>query len=117
VVLADAAGNTSFLSADDLAARGFPSTLHVKKSAEDTAAPTLGAFSVSPSSISAGAGPAVVRVDFTVADDLSGVNAVQVGFVGFSGGITRSAAADFPPARSFTGSATVQLPASPESGD
>ena len=117
VTLADAAGNTSVLSTDDLTARGFPAALQVKKSAEDTTAPTLTAFSVSPSSLRAGSGPVVVRVDFTAADDISGVNAVQVSFVSPSGAVTRSASADFRPATSFTGSAAVQFPPFSEAGD
>jgi hypothetical protein len=105
------------LSAGDLTARGFPAALQVNRSVDDVTAPTLTAFSVSPSSISVGSAPAEVRVDFTAADDISGVIAVQVGFVGPSGVMKASASADFRPAASFTGSATVHLPPLSEPGD
>jgi hypothetical protein len=108
VFIADAAGNTLVLATPDLTGRGFSTTLNVT-SVRDTTPPTLTSFSFSPSSLTTFGG--TVLVSPVVADDLSGVNSIQVSFVSPSGGQTVSGAVNIsPPSTSPSSSATqIQL--------
>jgi len=75
--LADSAGNFAFINSADLAKRGFPATIQVT-SIEDTTPPELLALTVSPAEVDTTQGPATVRVQVEIKDDLSGFEAESV---------------------------------------
>jgi hypothetical protein len=108
--LSDAVGNYSgVLSAADLAARGFPTTLEVV-SVSDVTPPDLTALSFTPMSINTSATSADVTVDFTATDDLSGVSSVCVGFLDPSLQGAREQCASLTPGTSVSGSVTIGFP-------
>ena len=72
-VLVDISGNTRTLSAANLAAAGFPSSV-AQTGAGDTTAPQLVALGVAPSSVDTSLQPATITVTVHVVDDLSGVS-------------------------------------------
>jgi Big-like domain-containing protein len=130
VLLVDAAGNTRVLNTAELTAKGFPNHVEVVSEAPpeagaasghstqpDTTPPALTALEVTPSTVNSGLSRVPVTFHFSVADDDSGVTAVQVGMVSPSGAITLNGSASFVAARSHTGTVTIQLPQSPEPGD
>jgi hypothetical protein len=116
IVVTDAAGNTLTMDTDDLVRSGFPVSLMVNKIV-DTSPPTLTAFEITPPRINVALGSATAKVNFTVADNLSGVVGVEVSFIGPSGVIPRKAEVRFKPAREFTGSAAVEFPPFSEPGE
>jgi len=71
--LRDTAGNTTTLSASDLAGLGLPTNLTVT-SVPDTHPPTVTSISFTPGSIDVSSGPQSITVDVGLADDLSGVD-------------------------------------------
>ncbi len=79
VEIEDVAGNKHQTSAGELPGLGFPSELNLT-SQQDITAPTLVNFSFAPAAIDSEAGAAIVLVNFTASDDLSGVASVQAVF-------------------------------------
>jgi len=115
VFISDAAGNTLFLDPAGLAARGFTNTLTVT-SINDTVAPTLTAFSFTPTSINVTGADATVTASFQATDDIAGVTNIQVAFASQSGGSIQTAAATFTANTSVSGSATATFPRGSENG-
>jgi hypothetical protein len=115
VFLSDAAGNTVTLDKDALEELGFRAVLAVK-SVADTVSPFLTALRIAPSAINTQAGPAIVKVGFTVTDDLSGVTSTEIVFVSPSGLTRQRAVATFSPASAVSNSVDVTFPESSESG-
>jgi hypothetical protein len=113
--LADAAGNTLVLDTQGLTALGMRTSLEVKSTA-DTKSPTLTSLRFNPEEIDTSQGPATVKVDFSAADDLSGVKSLEVVFVSPSGSLRRSGSTLFTPATQVTDSLNVSFPAFTESG-
>jgi hypothetical protein len=72
VYLADAVGNTSYLSAADLQTAGFPSTLTVT-SVPDVTPPQLNALNFAPSNIDTSLGDQSVVITLGVTDALAGM--------------------------------------------
>ena len=72
-VLVDISGNTSTLSASDLAASGFPSGV-VQSGPGDTTAPQLVALGITPSSVDTSLQSQTITVTVHAVDDLSGVS-------------------------------------------
>lgn len=70
LVITDAAGNAATLAAADLT--GYSATLTVIASTVDTQAPSLAAFSFTPTSVNVTSATANVTVTATVTDNLSG---------------------------------------------
>jgi hypothetical protein len=114
VAIRDAIGNETRYSTTDLAALGFPTSLTVA-SVHDETAPVLTAFSFAPAAIDVSTSPAVVTVDFSATDDLSGVIGVAMDFRSPSGTL-RSGSASTPAALSTSGSFPVDFPAFDEPG-
>src|SRR5260370_2775212 len=108
VFLSDAAGNTLVLDAERLVRAGLRTNLEVK-SASDTTPPTLTALRFA-TEVDASQSPATLKVDFTAADDLSGVNYIELSFLSPSGGVWRSSSAKFDPPRSVSKSIAVTFP-------
>ncbi len=79
IYLIDEVGNSRWLSAAQLRALGFPTTFE-QTSPGDITAPQLVSFSLSPTSINTGAGPATITVTAGITDDLSGNYATDVLF-------------------------------------
>jgi hypothetical protein len=115
VLLADSAGNTLCLSADEAARFGFPTVLNVK-SAADTVSPTLLAIQVVRPAIDTTNGPATVEVRFAATDDASGVRSFEIVFAGPSGSEKQGGSIDFPPQKAITKSMTITFPQSSEPG-
>jgi hypothetical protein len=115
VFISDTGGNTLSLGASDLSRRGFPTRLEVI-SAEDVVSPKLRALDLAPEQVDTSAGPAEVRVNYTVEDDLSGVNYIELTFRSPSGSVRRSGSAKFAAARLISGSINVNFPAYSEAG-
>jgi len=115
VFLGDAAGNTSILSTDDLSRRGFPTSLEVI-SRRDTVSPKMTALEF-PAAIDTSAGPVDVKVNYTATDDLSGVNYIEMSFLGPSGVARRGSSAKLDAARSVSNSMTVTFPRFSEAGE
>jgi len=113
--LADAAGNTLILDSDALRGRGFATTLQVL-SAQDTVSPKLTALDFAPARIDTSVGPADVKVSFTATDDLSGVDYVELSFVGPSRASRRGISAKLEAAQSVSNSVTVTFPRLSEPG-
>ena len=113
--LSDAAGNTLVLGADALSGRGFPTRLEVV-AVKDTTSPKLAALAFTPAQIDTSAGPADVRVDYTVTDDLSGVAYLELAFVNSSGIVRRGGSVKFDPLQSISRSMTVTFPTLSEAG-
>lgn len=115
LVVADAAGNTLVMNADDFVSRGFPSEIQVRK-VVDTTPPTLTEFKLTPSKINLASGSAEVNVEFALADDLSGAAGLEISFLGPSGNMARKAEATFKPGSLVTGSVKVRFPGFSEIG-
>lgn len=79
ITLYDVAGNIRFVTPASLEASGFAATLPVT-SIPDTNAPTLTAFTFSPTSIDTSSGSPNVAVSLSIADDLAGISHVSVTF-------------------------------------
>jgi hypothetical protein len=113
----DAAGNSLFLTAQDVAALGFPTAVTVSSSAQDLTPPALTALSFSPMTISPSLGLGTVTINFMATDDLSGVSLVYVAFCGPSGTSgSISGTTYFTPATSVKGSLAITFPQSAEVG-
>jgi hypothetical protein len=115
VFLSDAAGNTLVLDADGIRRRGYRCQLEVQ-SARDTVSPRLASLDFSPSEIDTSAGPADVKVNFTVTDDLSGVSFLELSFISPSGVARRGGTAKFDAAQSISNAMTVTFPRLSEPG-
>jgi hypothetical protein len=115
VFISDKAGNTLSLGTSDLSRRGFPTRLEVI-SPEDIASPELRALDLTPERINTSAGPADVRVNYTVEDDLSGVNYIELTFRSTSGTVSRSGSAKFAATRLISSSISVSFPRFSEAG-
>lgn len=74
IILTDCAGNSRTLSAADVAAAGFPTSVQVTGTGDSTP-PTLSALSIAPPTVDASGDAAEVTVTATITDDLSGVAA------------------------------------------
>jgi hypothetical protein len=74
VILTDCAGNSRTLSAADVAAAGFPTSVQIT-GAGDATPPALSTLSISPPTVDTSAGAVDVTVTATIVDDLSGVAA------------------------------------------
>jgi|SwirhirootsSR3_FD_contig_71_872528_length_3105_multi_2_in_0_out_0_1 hypothetical protein len=113
----DAAGNNLFLDTA-AAASQFPSAQTLTVTTQtDTTAPNLNAFTLSTSSISTNGGP--VGVNFTVTDDISGANDLEVSFSSPSGSQTVLGAVAFTPTlpnTPYNGSLTANFPVGTEAG-
>ena len=116
VFLADAAGNTLVLNAEDLAALGFRTALMVK-SAADTRSPELESIRISPEVIDTSQGEVIVTLEFKATDDLSGVKSFEAAFTSPSGWLGPSGSVVFSPARrEVTDSVKITFPKSSEAG-
>lgn len=115
VFLADVAGNTLLLTERDIAGLGFRTALEVK-SIVDTASPSLTALRFAPGAIDADVSPATVKVDYTAADNLSGVRSFEVVFTSPSGSARQSGSAVFSPAAVVSNTVDVRFPQSSEHG-
>ena len=116
VFLADAAGNTAVLNAENLATMGFPTALQVK-SAMDTRSPELTYIRLSPDVIDSSQGEVIVTLDFKATDDLSGVKSFEAAFISPSGVMGPKGSAIFSPAkREVTDSVKITFPKSSEAG-
>jgi hypothetical protein len=115
VFLTDAAGNTTLLDSDGLAAAGFPNTLTVT-STSDSTAPSLTSFSFSPTTITVSSTSANVTMSFHVTDDLSGATTFQASLLSPSGGSSVNASATFAANTSVTATAVATIPAGSEDG-
>jgi|SRR5579864_196750 len=115
VFLADAAGNTVVLNTDGLAGLGFRTSLNVK-SMSDTTPPSLTGLRFAPEAIDTTEGIAIVKVDVTATDDLSGVNYIELNFLSPSGNARQSGSAKFDPAQSVSKSIDVTFPRQSEPG-
>jgi hypothetical protein len=113
--ISDTAGNTLSLGTSDLSRRGFPTRLEVT-STEDIAPPRLRSLDFIPARIDTSSGPAEVRVNYTVEDDLSGVNYIELTYRSPSGAIRRRSSAKFPAARLVSSSMSVNFPGFSEAG-
>jgi hypothetical protein len=116
VFLSDAAGNTLILDADGLSGRGLPTQLEVK-SARDNVSPKLTALEFSPAQIDTSAGPVDVKVNYTVTDDLSGVNYIELSFMSPSGVARQGGSARFRATLSECNSITATFPSHSEPGE
>src|SRR6185436_4864055 len=100
------------------AASQFPSAQTLTVTTQtDTTAPNLNAFTLSTSSISTNGGP--VGVNFTVTDDISGANDLEVSFSSPSGSQTVLGAVAFTPTlpnTPYNGSLTANFPVGTEAG-
>ena len=115
VFLSDQAGNTQILKPGDLAVAGFTTSLRVT-SESDTTPPRLRSFALVPPSVDTASSAAGVAANFSVTDDSSGANLLQVTFVSPSGSITLHGGVSFEPSTVFSGSAVVTLPRFSEQG-
>jgi hypothetical protein len=113
--ISDKAGNTLSLGTSDLSRRGFPTRLEVI-SVEDIASPKLRALDLTPERIDTSGDAAKVTVKYTVEDDLSGVNYIELTFRSPSGTVRRTGSARFPAARSISGWISVNFPRFSEAG-
>lgn len=115
VFLSDSTGNTSSLNADALIRAGFPTLLEVRSS-NDTKSPQIVALGFTPAEVDTSTGPALVSVNFTATDDLSGVSYIELSFVSPSGTVSHRASAKFEPRQSIATSITVPFPRFSEPG-
>jgi hypothetical protein len=116
VFLADAAGNTLILKAEDLAVLGFPTALHVK-SATDTKSPELTSIRLSPEAIDTSQGEVIVTLEFKATDDFSGVKSIEAVFTSPSSMTGPRGLALFSPARlEVSDSVKITFPKSSEAG-
>ena len=115
VFLSDAAGNTLVLDREGIERMGLRTGLEVR-SATDTTPPALTGIHFAPEAIDTSQSPAMVNVDITATDDLSGVNYVELSFVSPSGVFRHSGSAKFDPAQAVTKSIPVTFPAHSEAG-
>jgi len=115
VFLADAAGNTVALDAEALIRGGYRTNLEVK-SASDTTPPTLTGVHFTPDVIDTSRGPVTVNVDITAADDLSGVNYVELSFLSPTGTFRQSGSAKFEPAGTVSKSIPITFPTNSQPG-
>ncbi len=115
VLLSDAAGNTLMLDAEGVVRAGLRTNLEVK-STSDTTPPNLTALRFAPEAIDTSGGPAMVKVDFTATDDVSGVSYLELVFVSPSGSVKHGGSAKFDPAKSVSNSIAVTFPPHSEAG-
>ena len=115
VFLSDAAGNTSILNSEALVSRGFPTRVAVT-STKDTASPVLTGLSFSPEAIDTSVADAVVKVNCTATDDLSGVSYIELSFVSPSGSVRRRASAKIEAAQSASSLLSFTFPRFSEAG-
>ncbi|HEY6392735.1 MAG TPA: hypothetical protein VIX89_15755, partial [Bryobacteraceae bacterium] len=115
VFLQDTAGNTLFLDSNGLAAAGFTTALSVSSTA-DTTPPNITAFTLTPATIDTTAASAGVTVNFTLTDDLAGVNFFQVVLVSPSGNASQTATKSFTPNTTVTDSVALTFPRLSEAG-
>jgi hypothetical protein len=115
VFLSDSSGNTLSLNTEALIRAGVPTVLEVVSS-KDTISPQLVALDFTPTDIDTSAGPALVSVNFTATDDLSGVSYIELSFVSPSGAVSNRASAKFEPRQSIATSVTVPFPRFSEPG-
>ena len=116
VFLSDAAGNTLVLNTDGVAGLGFRTALDVKSAAPDTTPPSLTGLRFAPEAIDTREGAAIVKVDFTATDDLSGVNHLELSFLSPSGNVRQGGSAKFDTAKSVSKSIDVTFPRQSEAG-
>src|SRR5438128_1818984 len=90
---------------------------HSSAQSQDTTPPILTAFSLTPTTINISAGQAVVAVNWSATDELSGVSILDMQFVSPSGTYTSSASSTFhPPALSVSATANAPFPQFSETG-
>jgi hypothetical protein len=110
--IVDAAGNQANLAASDLAA--YATTLTMVSSTVDTSAPTLTAFSFTPTAVDTTAAAATVTVSATITDDLSGFVEAEFTFSDPSNTQLRTCLMSIPDGstgvRAFTSTCTVKIP-------
>src|SRR5205807_829284 len=116
VFLMDSAGNTLVLDCDGVAAKFRNLKTLTVSPALDTIPPNIASFAFKPDSINVAAASAVVTVNFTATDDLSGVVSFQAAFSSPSGATSRSGTANFAAALTRTGSVVVTFPRFSEAG-
>src|SRR5713226_120653 len=104
--LSDAAGNTLVLDAISLSAMGLGNTLDVT-SARDTSSPKLTTLQFTPHAIDTSSGPAIVKVQYSATDDVSGVRSFEVGFMSPSGTSRQRGTVTLVPATAVNGSVDV----------
>ena len=82
LILGDKTGNVRRMSAADIAALGFPTTLTVgsaQSGQSDSTAPRLMSFSITPTTVDVSRGPATLNVHIVAQDDLSGFGSSSTG--------------------------------------
>jgi hypothetical protein len=114
VFLSNAGRNTLVLNTDGLANLGIRTSLAVK-SATDTTPPILTGIRFPTEAIDTSKGPALLQVDCTATDDLSGVTHIEVSFIS-PAGIRQSGMAKFDPAQSVSKSIAITFPPRSEAG-
>jgi hypothetical protein len=115
VFLSDAAGNTSILDAEALAAARFRTTLEIK-SASDSTPPKLELLRLASGAVDISRAPATIEAAFTASDDLSGVTSIEVVLTSASGTATLRGTGTFAPATSLTNSVRITFPRFSEPG-
>jgi hypothetical protein len=113
IFVGDAANNTAVLATGDLTGKG-PTTLTVT-STTDSTAPTLTAFSYTPTTINVTGAPAIVTFTFQETDDLSGATDFQATFISPSG-ILVTGSSKFAASTSASGTAVATFPKGSEDG-
>jgi hypothetical protein len=115
VFLADAAGNTLILSADELSGLGVQTTLEVICE-PDTEPPTLTSLRFTPDAIDTSAGPANVAVAFRASDAMSGITSLEIVFLSPSANSKQGGSITFPSLNGVTDSLKVTFPRFSEPG-
>ncbi|HEX8103952.1 MAG TPA: calcium-binding protein [Solirubrobacteraceae bacterium] len=77
VYVADAAGNTDFVSRERLDTAGYPTVVD-QTGAGDSTAPTVAGLTLNPASVDTSSAPRDVTFDAHVTDDMAGVAGVEV---------------------------------------
>jgi hypothetical protein len=113
--VADAAGNTTHLDADQSRRLGLATFINVK-SVQDMTPPKLTMLRIAPEIIDTRYSPADAKIMFSASDDLSGVESIEIVFSSPSGVVSHRAKATFPPNRDIAGSVDVNFPAGSELG-
>jgi len=115
LLLSDAAGNTLLLDEEGVVRAGLRANLEVK-STSDTTPPKLTGLRFAPEAIDISRGPAMVKVDFTATDDVSGIGYFELSFTSPSGKVKERGSAKFDSAKSVSSSIAVTFPPDSEPG-
>jgi hypothetical protein len=112
----NAIGETLLLDAAELNRRGFETRLDVE-SPKDTTSPKLNALEITPVRIDTSDGPTEINVAYTASDDLSGLNAIELGFQSPTRTITLRGSAKLEGSRQASRSIQITVPRLTEPGE